>query len=999
MPLFQPSVLNKYLADLDKEKLSAAWKLFQANFHNPVKQENIRNAKEEQYQEGFLRELFVAVFDYTLNPDPHYNLTTEYKNEKDSKKADGAILKEGNVRAVIELKGTDTTDLSKIETQAFGYLHNQKGCTYVITSNFEKLRFYIEDATEHREFNLFTLEQKEFAELYLCLHKEHLLSEVPLQIKKQSVAEEDVITKKLYADYSAFKKALYQNLVSLNPQFDKLELFKKTQKLLDRFLFILFAEDRLLLPPNFIIRITDDWKQFIRLRGKQSLYERFLIYFADLLHGNKDEDIFAYNGGLFEPDVVLDSLKIEDSVLLDGVLKLSNYDYNSEVDVNILGHIFEHSLNEIEELQASIENSSLDKNKTRRKKEGVFYTPRYITKYIVENAIGALCTEKKKGVNLVEENYAPDKRKRDKKALLQKLDDYRSWLLQLTICDSACGSGAFLNAALEFLIKEHSYVDELTAKLLGHTMQLPWTPNDILEHNLFGVDINEEAVEIARLSLWLRTAQKGRKLSNLSNNIKCGNSLIDDKLVAGDKAFIWKEEFKDVFEKGGFDVVIGNPPYGAELKDTGYFKKNYSFKKFDSYELFVELSARLVNNVGLVGLIIPNSWMTHKAGRDFRRFLFGQSIVRGINFKKRVFEEANIDTTIILFTRKLTNGVVKALDVEKPEDILAINEYNDIQQKQMKELDKFNYSLSQNDLAIIEKMRSMSVRIDEVFNVVGGYKPYQVGYGKSIQGDFPQIESDIRGRVYHSNTKIDDSYFPDIKGININRYLITENTQWVKWGSWLMSPKKLEYFNNPKIVVREIAGKYLFASLDERGFLTNDTTHMILFNGDINSLKSLLCVLNSKLLGWYFKRVYGEDSDLFPKVKINEIKELPLHKNFETLALSLNADIMLSKNKELNTLKQGLLQLLSAKHEGITITNKLNDWPSLSFKEFLKEQEKQKIKLSLSEQNEWLNYFEREKQKAMQLQSVINNTDKEIDGMVYQLYGLTEDEIKIVEAS
>ncbi|NTS40713.1 hypothetical protein HRG84_07315 [Flavisolibacter sp. BT320] len=114
MSFFQQSVLKKYTSELDKEKLVAAWKTFQGHFHNPAKQDNIRNAKEEQYQEGFLRDLFVNVLGYTLNPQPGYNLTTEYKNEKGSKKADGAVLKAGAVRAVIELKGTDTPAICSV---------------------------------------------------------------------------------------------------------------------------------------------------------------------------------------------------------------------------------------------------------------------------------------------------------------------------------------------------------------------------------------------------------------------------------------------------------------------------------------------------------------------------------------------------------------------------------------------------------------------------------------------------------------------------------------------------------------------------------------------------------------------------------------------------------------------------------------------------------------------------------------------------------------------
>ncbi len=149
MPLFQNTVQQKYLKQLNPEFLHSKYLEFKTYFGNPDIQENIRNSKEEQFQEGFLRELFVNILGYTLNPTPDFNLTTEYKNIKDSKKADGAILINNSVKAVIELKGTNTTDLDKIEAQAFGYKNNQHDCVYVITSNFEKLRFYIDNAIEY----------------------------------------------------------------------------------------------------------------------------------------------------------------------------------------------------------------------------------------------------------------------------------------------------------------------------------------------------------------------------------------------------------------------------------------------------------------------------------------------------------------------------------------------------------------------------------------------------------------------------------------------------------------------------------------------------------------------------------------------------------------------------------------------------------------------------------------------------------------------------------
>ena len=169
MALFQASVLNKYLNAQDQKPVAKAYKAYTAYFLNPVIQENIRKSKEEQFQATFLNELFVSILGYTLNPNPNYNLTTEFKNEKNNRKADGAILKKGSATGVIELKGTNTKDLESIRRQAFDYKANQKGCVYVITSNFEKLRFYINDATEFEEFNLFELTLERFTLLYLCL--------------------------------------------------------------------------------------------------------------------------------------------------------------------------------------------------------------------------------------------------------------------------------------------------------------------------------------------------------------------------------------------------------------------------------------------------------------------------------------------------------------------------------------------------------------------------------------------------------------------------------------------------------------------------------------------------------------------------------------------------------------------------------------------------------------------------------------------------------------
>ena len=746
--MFQKAVFKKFINSIDKALLEQKFAEFQASYQNPTKIEQIKNSKEEQYQEGFLRDVFVKILGYTINPEPNYNLITEKRNEstdkKDARKADGAIIINEQVKAVIELKGCDTTDLNKIENQALGYKAHNKGCRYIIISNFEKLRFYIDDVTEHIEFNLFTLDFSGFCELYTLLAYTQITADIPAKIKELSLNDEEFITKKFYKDYSDFKNAIFADICELNPSYDKLELFRKTQKLLDRMLFVLFCEDKGLLPANSVENILKRFKTLKENYTEKPLYDLFKQFFGWIDTGFKDDkmDIFAYNGGLFKSDEILDNIKISDEILLKHTHILANYDFDSDVSVDILGRIFEHSLAEIEEVQAQLqgkrdvsptaqhdtstiaagyesvshserseespyksseespyksivlsekqnatnakgfiyfvanktnsvlyigvtsnlqkriyehkthqtegftdkynceklvyfecfssikdaierekylkgkkrdfknelvnsinakwldlyeylfmpekrdvsptaqhdtstiaagyesvshsersEESPYTNNINKRKKDGIFYTPAYITKYIVENTLGKLCDDKKTELGINDEKFSEileQKRKgktlEEARAKIDILKQYREFLLSLKICDPACGSGAFLNATLKFLKAEHKLIDEMDKKLSKAEFEFSYYDDKILENNIYGVDINGESVEIAKLALWLNTAQIGRKLSTLSNNIKRGNSLINSE-------FNWQEEFPEVFAKGGFDIIVGNPPY------------------------------------------------------------------------------------------------------------------------------------------------------------------------------------------------------------------------------------------------------------------------------------------------------------------------------------------------------------------------------------------------------------------------------------------------------
>jgi hypothetical protein len=978
MALFQSTVIEKYINAQDQKLLKEKWEAYKVHFHDPNIQENIRNAKEEQYQEGFLRDLFVKILGYTLNPANDYNLTTELKNVKDSKKADGGIVVKDKVVGVIELKGTNTTDLSKVETQAFGYKNNQSGCTYVITSNFEKLRFYIDNAIEHQAFNLFELSETEFSLLYLCLAYDNISRDLPKKIKNDSHNQEEITTKQLYKDYSLFKRELFNNLVEFNPKFEPLLLFKKSQKLLDRFLFLFFAEDRHLLPPNSVRMILKQWKQLQEMDAYTPLYKRFKKYFGYLNTGHKGKkyDVYPYNGGLFKPDEVLDHVKIDDELLYKYTLKLSEYDFASEVDVNILGHIFENSLNEIEEVQTQLEENPTEVKLSKRKKDGVFYTPKYITKYIVQNTIGKLCEEKKIEANLLEEDYDIKRQVKTKKDLLKKLNTYREWLLQLTVVDPACGSGAFLNESLNYLIAEHQYLDELETKLMGGGFVFPNVENSILENNLFGVDINNESVEIAKLSLWLRTAQPNRKLNDLSNNIKCGNSLIDDPEVAGDRAFNWEKEFPQVFAKGGFDVVIGNPPYVRRTQLDENIKSElekvyYSaYKQYDLYILFNEHALKILKHNGYLGFIQPNKFLSSDYGYNVLNLLVNNTEIYKIFDVSldKVFTDASVYPYIFIFKRKYFNfdfdeSTINIFDYCKP-----VN------------LDGFDNMLKSKN--IIKKAELKSIKIGQITKSIRRGVPNSK-LSLTENGKIPAIKSTLLDYPYYlANTDIFIDYKSDdeykSKSIEFSSDLILLPRTTLKIRAILKTKKyhvldRIYYFNSDNVNYNNL---YLLSILNSRM-----TTFIYNY------------IYGSTKIGGGYIDLKGSQIENFLIPKLNNLKlQQPFIERANQMLL-LNKNLQEVSNKFQRSLQRQFLKELEK------LPRKLQDWHELSYADFIKELKKKKIKLSLSQEAEWEDYFLEEQEKAVLLKTQIDTTDIEIDQMVYELYGLTEDEIEIVENS
>ena len=1082
MALYQKSVLNKYIKQLERPKVSKAYKKYVKYFLNPTIQDNIRNSKEEEYQGIFLTELFVNVLDYTLKPNVDFNLVAEYKNQSNSRKADGAILSNNVAIGVIELKGTKTKDLESIRQQAFDYKANQIECVYVITSNYEKLRFYINDATEFEEFNLFELTEERFELLYLCLQKDNILNNIPLKTKEASIVVEEQITKQFYKDYSIFKRELFRDLVKRNAkrlkstlsptdaEIDddskadqssldknlKLALFKKSQKLIDRFLFVFFAEDRGLLPPNSTIQILNKWKSDVDFGDERPLYDMFKQYFKFLDTGRQGTtnraEIYAYNGGLFKEDSLLDKLEIDNELLFKHTQILASYDFESQVDVNILGHIFENSLNEIESVNAEIEGGDFDKQKSKRKKDGVFYTPKYITKYIVENTIGKLCEEKKNELGFKEEEYFKGRKNRQQATiikLVETLDTYRDWLLQLTICDPACGSGAFLNQALDFLIKEHNYIDELKAKILGGGLVFSDIENTILEKNIYGVDLNEESVEIAKLSLWLRTAQPRRKLNNLNSNIKCGNSLIDSKTVAGDKSFNWQEQFPIVFAKGGFDVIIGNPPYVSHdrIDNKDYLKGKYiSYSSFgDLYILFYELSLNIINLKGFSSLITSNSFLKAEYGRPLRKLLISDTNIKQvINIENtQIFSDATVNTVILTFSKnkeKNNNAII----VNSEFNVIDFNDfiYNNCYEYSQSDFDELSWNLLKpNVLKTRIKIKAGNKTLEDYNTKI------RLGIATGDNNAFI-IDENKKKELIALQQKNSEIIKPLLRGRDIDRYnyvfpnlyvLLTKNgidvpndyphiynyldsfgesfkKRGAKGQHWtnLRACSFFDDFSEEKIVWIELTDIGRFSLCTDEIYLLN-SAYFLIPSKEFNS-KFLLSILNSKVIKFYLKQIANTSGVGTTRWINNYVKDFPIPETdiSKQKSFIINSEKMIVLTKDFQEKNTKFTKYLQSQYAIDKLTRKLENWYELNFGDFIKEINKaiktinkERIKSELPsikeltklDEMDWMDVFETKKAEAQALKQQIDSTDREIDVMVYELYGLNEEEIAIVENS
>ncbi|WP_192821426.1 TaqI-like C-terminal specificity domain-containing protein [Rufibacter sp. LB8] len=406
-------------------------------------------------------------------------------------------------------------------------------------------------------------------------------------------------------------------------------------------------------------------------------------------------------------------------------------------------------------------------------------------------------------------------------------------------------------------------------------------------------------------------------------------------------AFEWRFEFPEVLDNdgnfAGFDVVIGNPPY-LRLRDDktsirNYFLKNYTSaeNQLDLYHLFIERAKMIAHQESVISFIIPNTFLGNENCKNLRKFILENlKLYSIIDFKKQVFDDASVEVVIANF--KLTgsndNGSYIILDDN------GFREVNKFSAEKFRENTNYNFTITLDAglISVIDKINSKSQRVEDLFDVISGVKEYQIGKGTP-----KQTEIEVKGRVFNSNVKLDETYLPELRGKNILNYIVKWNNEYLSYGKWLAEPRQFYQFLGAKILIRQIPGSTkLVVAYTSDDFIVDQTAYVAkLKSKNDDYIKVVLALLNSKLVFWYFQNTNNEFDKLFPKIKTKEFKSLPLFK-FEN-SLDQNDIIVL------------VTQILDLKKE-----NPQADTASL---------------------------------------------ERQIDQLVYQLYDLTPEEIALVEAS
>jgi len=911
----------------------------------------------KHYSEAQARIDFITPFFKALGWDveneaglPHHQreVIVERGESETTGRPDYSFRVGGQTKFFVEAKApSEPLDTARHILQAKGYAWNTRQVFFVILTDFEEFRFYdassLPDERRPDEGLLLKLKCTDYLanpEKLWEFSKERVtagsLDALLPRIRRAPHLRKQV-DEVFLDEMTGWREDLAKDIHKRNPGLTAKQLNEVVQRLLDRIVFIRIAEDRHVIEKRQLADAVENWETH---GGKFPIFD----WLNDLFHKINED----FNGEIFKPHLSED-IQVDSEILARIIKRLyppkSPYRFDV-IGVELLGSIYERYLGNT--IRLTPKQVKLDKKPEVRKAGGVYYTPKYIVDYIVKNTVGK-----------VMEGKAPKQ------------------IEKIRILDPACGSGSFLIGAFQYLIDyyvryltahpKEAHVHPLYPDLMpdgngGHRLSVGLKAK-ILRRNLFGADIDPQAVEITMMSLYLK-ALEGEKsqlppkqslLPELKYNIICGNSLIgpdiyDQGTLFGDEerdrinAFDWNSDvagFGRIMKEGRFDCVIGNPPYlfvvGMDRNQKDYFAKSYKTwsYRFDVYGAFIERGLEVLRDSGPLGFIVPHTLLTNDSFKELRKLLLEEnSIEKIVDIGPGVFQSAKNETMILVVSRgkpghghkfRFVKTTAREFNAEAPTQVVRQGDLVETPGQRL---------IPPGDLAtrrLTARLDGIEARFGTIFRINQGLRT----------GDNEKFLTAKRTQALHR---------PALGGKHLKRYWC-ESPLYV-----LYDPKRLDaprdednYTSPEKIVVQEVRNitlpRRIIATYDDRRRYCLQSTNTINWKPGVErpfSMTYALGILNSTLLNWYFRSRFRGNNH----IASNQLASLPL------LVPSQGV------HERVAALVDRMLELSKRKHSG---------------------------RLAPSE-------IER-------LDRDIGATDAQIDGLVYDLYGITQEERKIIEGA
>jgi len=1094
-PLFRPEVLRPLLATFRLPQDFSQSRITLDKWAKILSTGQADSYKEKELLPDFLNDFLCGVLGYqrAVDSPDRYSVSWEKHVQVDGKYADAVIgdFQPGQHRFAIAVEGKGPKDpldrphagrkMSAVD-QGYRYAINLP-CDWVIVTSTRQTRLYHKGSNQHT-FEIFdtvalATDEALLKKFVFLLGAARVVPTVGNNhLDDLAVASEKVgkdLTKEYYVQYANMREDVFEQLCRANPTIDPAEVLASTQKVLDRILFCAFCEDRGLLPAETIQRAYQHADPY----NPRPIWDNFKGLFRSVNQGNPHLGIPAYNGGLFADDPRLDRLSLPDKVCLH-FQKLAEYEYRAAhqpgdddaaklVDVDILGHIFEQSINDLErlhnELEGREERQGLEQHASRRKKEGAFYTPSFITRYIVGEALGSVLLDKFEALRLAHAQDAKgtarqaliDPRAYDLDALNQPQKDalirfWEAWqdqeLANFRILDPSCGSGAFLIEAFEQLYQAYQRSNDHLAELRGNRTLFD-LDRRILQNNLYGVDLNDEAIQICRLSLWIKTAQRGKVLTTLDHTIRSGNSVIADPLVHP-RAFDWQAAFPEVFDRGVFDGVVGNPPYVRQEWISPY--KPYLKAHYQTYhgvaDLFVyfyELGMKVLRPGGRLSFVVTNKWLKAAYGEPLRKFFADHAWVESLvdfGHAKQIFEDADVFPSIIVARKPTGEAAPQTTKVcAIPREQLRVNDLSAQIGSEGFDVDRSRLSAEAWSLepkgvhSLITKIQQAGVALCSLY----GIKPYygiKTGYNEAFL-----INTSTKDFLVASDPRSDELIKPYVRGQDIKRWspdwaglwmlfvrrgIEIENFpaihahllafkdrlepkpkgwQGIDWqgrkpGSyrWFEIQDPVDYwklFEAPKLIYQDITWRPSFC-LDTRGTFSNNTVYFL-----PTCDYWVLAVLNSPIGWWYAwrKAQHGKDEAL--RYFNTFVEEFPIPSLKESLRNECDSAVknLIESTRIQQATVRDILDWLKVQYEITEPSTKLQNPIAFDSDALIAEVKKlrgKKKPLGLAGVRELREEYARTIEPARVLAAEARRLEQRVSDLVNEAYGLTPDEVRLM---